>query len=202
MSEARSSPATAFPSPAFGWRSHPHSGWTWGGTGWGVDKGRSQSPPQRCPPPTWGGTGWGVDKGRSQSPPPRFPPPTWGGTGWGVDKGGSMSERSTAVTAALVLALGALACSGPESRIVDQYFTALRANDTNTLSSFAMVALDKKVDDWKVVSIGGETSEPAPEREMEKKKKVREADLAKNRGDPRAWANDLSIYPRLEQARE
>src|SRR3989304_5460640 len=91
MSEARSSPATAFPSPAFEWRSHPHSGWTWGGTGWGVDKGRSQSPPQRCPPPTWGGTGWGVDKGRSQSPPQRCPPPTWGGTGWGVDKGRSQS---------------------------------------------------------------------------------------------------------------
>ncbi|OFV88629.1 MAG: hypothetical protein A2V74_04470 [Acidobacteria bacterium RBG_16_70_10] len=113
-----------------------------------------------------------------------------------------MSERSTAVTAALVLALGALACSGPESRIVDQYFTALRANDTNTLSSFAMVALDKKVDDWKVVSIGAETSEPAPLPELVKKQKDLEAELAENQRDARAWANDLSIYPRLEQARE
>ena len=63
-----------------------------------------------------------------------------------------MRERATAIGMALVLAAG-LACSSAESNVVNQYFTALRANDQGTLTSFAMVAFDQKVDDWKVVSV-------------------------------------------------
>jgi hypothetical protein len=112
-----------------------------------------------------------------------------------------MSERRTAA-AALVLAVGALACGGPEGRIVEQYFTALRANDMNTLTSFAMVAFDKKVDAWKVVAVGAETSAPATLPDLVRKQKELEAQLAENTKEARAWANDLTIYPKLEQVRE
>ncbi|HEX9187030.1 MAG TPA: hypothetical protein VGB87_08165 [Vicinamibacteria bacterium] len=101
---------------------------------------------------------------------------------------------------ALVLAAG-LACSSAESNVVNQYFTALRANDQGTLTSFAMVAFDQKVDDWKVVSVGPEAKSPATLPDLVTKLKDLEAELAKNTRDARAWGNDLAIYPKLDDVR-
>jgi hypothetical protein len=112
-----------------------------------------------------------------------------------------MRERATAIAVALGLALAGLACSSPETNVIGQYFNALRANDTNTLTSFAMVAFDQKVDDWKVVAIGPETRGTAPLPDLVKKQKDLEAELAKNTRDARAWGNDLNIYPKLDQVR-
>jgi len=56
-----------------------------------------------------------------------------------------MSMRGAALP--LVLALSALGCqSHPEKGVVDQYFNAVNAKDSQTLSSFAAVSFDKKVD--------------------------------------------------------
>jgi hypothetical protein len=113
-----------------------------------------------------------------------------------------MRERTTALAVALGLAVAGLACGSAEKNVVDQYFGALRANDQGTLTSFAMVAFDQKVDDWKVVSVSPGTKAPATLPDLVKKQKELEADLAKNTRDARAWGNDLAIYPKLDKVRE
>jgi len=112
-----------------------------------------------------------------------------------------MRERTTALAVALGLAVAGLACSSAETNVVNQYFTALRANDQGTLTSFAMVAFDQQVDDWKVVSVGPEAKGPATLPDLVAKQKQLEAELAKNTRDARAWGNDLSIYPKLDTVR-
>ena len=112
-----------------------------------------------------------------------------------------MRERTTALSVALGLAIAGLGCSSTETNVVNQYFTALRANDQGTLTSFAMVAFDQQVDDWKVVSVGPEVKAPATLPDLVKKQKDLEAELAKNTRDARAWGNDLNIYPKLDQVR-
>jgi len=110
-----------------------------------------------------------------------------------------MRERATAFAVALGLAVVGLACSSAESNVVSQYFTALRANDQGTLTSFAMVAFDQKVDDFKVVSIGPETRVPATLPDLVKKAKDLEDQQKKNEREYRAWGNDLAVYPKLQQ---
>jgi hypothetical protein len=113
-----------------------------------------------------------------------------------------MRERVTALAVALGLAVAGLACSSAESNVVNQYFTALRANDQNTLTSFAMVAFDQKVDDWKIVAIGPETKTPVTLPELVTKLKNVEGQQAENLKEFRAWGNDLAIYPKLDQVKE
>jgi hypothetical protein len=112
-----------------------------------------------------------------------------------------MRERATATAMALALMLGLAACGGQEANVIGQYFTALRANDTNTLTSFATVQFDQKVDDFKIVSVGPETRTPATLPDLVAKQKDLEAQLAKNTRDARAWGNDLDIYPKLDTVR-
>jgi hypothetical protein len=111
-----------------------------------------------------------------------------------------MRDRATALAVALGLALAAAACSGgAEKNVVNQYFTAVRANDTNTLTSFALVQFDKPVEDWKIVSIGAETRQPAPLPELVKKQQELEAELANNKREAQRWANEPSIYQKRQQ---
>jgi len=112
-----------------------------------------------------------------------------------------MRDRTTALSLALGLAIAGLACSSAEKNVINQYFTALRANDQGTLTSFAMVALDEKVDDWKVVTVGPETKTPVTLPDLVKKQKDLEAQLATNTREARAWGNDLNVYPKLDQVR-
>ncbi len=114
-----------------------------------------------------------------------------------------MRERTTAVVLALGLAVVALGCGGgAETSVVNQYFTALAADDTNTLTSFALVKFDQKVDSWKVVSVGEETRGTAPLPELVTKQQELEAALAANMKEARTWGNDLEIYPKLDRVRE
>ena len=79
-----------------------------------------------------------------------------------------MRERATALAVVLGLVIAGVACSGgAEKNVVNQYFTALAANDTNTLTSFAAVAFDKEVENYKVIAIGEETRGPATSRREE-----------------------------------
>ena len=113
-----------------------------------------------------------------------------------------MRERTTALSVALGLAIAGLACSSTETNVVNQYFTALRANDQGTLTSFAMVAFDQQVDDFKVVSVGPGTTTPATLPDLVKKAAELEAQQKANEKEYRAWGNDLAVYPKLEKARE
>ena len=112
-----------------------------------------------------------------------------------------MRERTTALAVALGLAVAGLACSSTETNVVNQYFTALRANDQGTLTSFAMVAFDQKVDDWKVVAVGPGTKTPATLPDLVKKAAEIEAQQKANEKEYRAWGNDLAVYPKLDQMR-
>jgi len=113
-----------------------------------------------------------------------------------------MREPGARLAVALGLTIAGLACSSAESKVVGQYFNALRANDQNTLTSFAMVAFDQKVDDWKIVAEGPEVKAPAPLPDLVKKQKDLQAELDKNTRDARAWGNDLKIYPDLDKVRQ
>jgi hypothetical protein len=96
-----------------------------------------------------------------------------------------------------------VACTGgAEKNVVNQYFNALAANDTNTLTSFAAVAFDKKVDSHKIVSVSEETRGPAPLPGLVTQQQELEAALAQNKKDARAWGNDLEVYPKLDRVRE
>jgi len=112
-----------------------------------------------------------------------------------------MRERTTALAVALGLAVAGLACSSTEANVVNQYFTALRANDQGTLTSFAMVAFDQKVDDWKLVSVAAGTKTPATLPDLVKKAADLEAQQKANEKEYRAWGNDLAVYPKLDQMR-
>jgi hypothetical protein len=103
---------------------------------------------------------------------------------------------------AVGLALAGLACGSSESKVVDQYFNALRANDQNTLTSFAMVAFDQKVDDWKIVAEGPAVNAPAALPDLVKKQKELQEKLDKNTRDARAWGNNLAVYPKLDEVRK
>jgi hypothetical protein len=114
-----------------------------------------------------------------------------------------MRERATAIAVALGLIVVGLACSGgAEKNVVNQYFNALAAGDTNTLTSFAAVAFDKEVQDHKIISVGEETRAPAPLPGLVTKQQELEAALAENMKDARAWGNDLEVYPKLDRVRE
>ncbi len=114
-----------------------------------------------------------------------------------------MRERATALAVALGLIVVGLACSGgAEKNVVNQYFNALAAGDTNTLTSFAAVAFDKEVDNHKIVSISEEVRGPAPLPGLVTQQQELEATLAENMKEARAWGNDLEIYPKLDRVRE
>jgi len=91
-----------------------------------------------------------------------------------------MRERRATLALALGLTVAGLACSSGESKVVDQYFNALRAGDQNTLTSFAVVAFDQKVDSWKIVSEGPEVKAPATLPDLVKKAKDAQAELDRN----------------------
>jgi hypothetical protein len=88
------------------------------------------------------------------------------------------------------LAAAAAACGHPDQRVVDQYFNALRQGDTQTLTSFALVQLDEKVEDWKITGSTPETHAPAPLADLIKKVQEIDAALAANKRETQSYANE------------
>jgi len=111
-----------------------------------------------------------------------------------------MSERRAAQLIVLCTAVASLACGHPEQRIVDQYFNALKANDNQTLTSFAMVAFDKKVDDWKITASVPETRSPAALPDLAKKVAELEGELAANKKAAGTYANEH--YSEIDKVKE
>jgi hypothetical protein len=84
--------------------------------------------------------------------------------------------------AAALIAIAVLAgCGHPEQNVVDKYFQAVNQKDNQTISSFALVPFDKKVDAWKITKTVSETKDPAPLTELIKKQHDIEAEIASNK---------------------
>jgi uncharacterized membrane protein YciS (DUF1049 family) len=91
---------------------------------------------------------------------------------------------------ALVAALVAVACGFPEKRVVDQYFNAVNAQDNQTLSSFAAVKFDRKVDRWSIVSVSPDIKAPVTLPELSKKVKEIDKQIADNKKRAAAFAQE------------
>lgn len=111
-------------------------------------------------------------------------------------------NRWMAFLGTLVLAVTAVACGGPEQRVVDQYFGAVRAQDNQTLSSFAAVQFDKKVDKWTIVQADPETKAPAPLPDLVQKVADIDKEIADNKKAASAYAlENLSGWEQVQEAR-
>ena len=71
-----------------------------------------------------------------------------------------MSERRRVLGIVLAAAIAG-ACGGPERGVVSNYFGALAQGDNQTLTSFATVRLEEKVDGWEIVGTSEEQLSPA-----------------------------------------
>jgi hypothetical protein len=97
-------------------------------------------------------------------------------------------------------ALLALACGGhPEKAVVDQYFNASNAKDTQTLASFSAVNFDQRVDNWKITNTSEERTSDIPLPSLVQKVKDLEAEIANNTRAARAFNNDH--YMELDQVK-
>ncbi len=91
-----------------------------------------------------------------------------------------MMRRGT-LLAITVLTVVAAACSKPEKLVVENYFRAVNQGDTQTLTSFATVGFDKKVDGWKLVGTLSQNEVPAPLPELTQRLKDAEAASTQHR---------------------
>src|SRR5947209_7685505 len=74
-----------------------------------------------------------------------------------------------------------VACAPPEKFVIEKYFQAVNSKDNDTLTSFALVGFDKKVDAWEIKKSNPEVKETAPLADLVKKSKDLEARLADNK---------------------
>jgi hypothetical protein len=111
-----------------------------------------------------------------------------------------MINQRGGVAVAAVVALAGLACGHPEKSVIDQYFNAVNAKDTQTLSSFAAVTFDKKVDKWAIKETVSDEKKPAPLPELAQKTKDAEAAVVANTKAVRTWS--LDSYSDIEAVRE
>jgi hypothetical protein len=110
-----------------------------------------------------------------------------------------MIQRGGVALAAALLV--GIACGGhPEKSVVDQYFNAVNQKDSQTLSSFAAVTFDKKVDKWQIKNTLSEDKKPAPLPELVQKAKDAEAAVAAYTKAVRAWS--LDAYGDIDAVRE
>ena len=100
-----------------------------------------------------------------------------------------MRDRRRAPLA--ILALLAAACgSHPEKSVVDSYFNAVNAQDNQTLSSFATVNFDKKVQKWTIKKTLEETKTPVTLPDLAAKVKETEKAILDNTKAARAYNDD------------
>jgi hypothetical protein len=110
-----------------------------------------------------------------------------------------MSKHLMTRGGALILAVLAVGCGYAEQRVVDQYFGAVNAQDNQTLSSFALVKFDQKVDKWKIVSVSAETKTPVTLPDLVKTAKDIDKQIADNKKAASAYFLD---HPAVAQVTE
>jgi hypothetical protein len=111
-----------------------------------------------------------------------------------------IKRGGVALAAAAVMALAGAACGHPEKSVVDQYFNAVNAKDTQTLSSFSAVPFDKKVDRWTIKETISEDKKPAPLPDYVQKAKDADAAVAANKKAYSAYG--LDHYGEIDQVKE
>jgi hypothetical protein len=111
-----------------------------------------------------------------------------------------MSIRAVRLVAVVTLSGAAAACSGPEQKVVDNYFNAVRAQDNQTLSSFAAVTFSEPVESWKVLGSRDEPSSPATLPQLSGKLRDLETELAANK--KAAGTYSLQHYADIDKVRE
>ena len=111
-----------------------------------------------------------------------------------------MRNRIGALGALAGLVLTAAACGHKDQRLVDQYFNAVNAKDNQTLSSFAAVGFDKKVDKWKIAKESDEEKSPMPLPDLVGKQKELEKAVADNKKAATTYSMDH--YSDVDQVRE
>jgi hypothetical protein len=104
------------------------------------------------------------------------------------------------VALAAVVALAGTACGHPEKSVVDQYFNAVNAKDSQTLSSFAAVNFDKKVDRWVIKKTISDEKKPAPLPDLVQKSKDADAGIAANKKAYSAYG--LDHFNEIEQVKD
>jgi len=100
-----------------------------------------------------------------------------------------MSHRAVRLLAVISLSGAAAACSGPEQKVVDNYFNAVRAQDNQTLSSFAAVTFNEPVDSWKVLGSQDVPAAPATLPQLATKVRDLETEQAANKKAAGAYFN-------------
>ena len=73
-----------------------------------------------------------------------------------------MKNSYIGFTAAAAFAALTIACGNQETQVIENFFRAVQAKDTGTMSSFAVVQFEGEVKSWKVKSVGEEQRSPAP----------------------------------------
>lgn len=112
-------------------------------------------------------------------------------------------NRWVALLGIVALAVVAVACGGREKQVVDQYFNAVKAEDTQTLSSFAAVQFDKKADRWSIVQVSPETKAPATLPDLVQKVADTEKAIADNKKAASAYAlENLNAWEQVQEARK
>jgi hypothetical protein len=101
-----------------------------------------------------------------------------------------MRHRGRAALAILALGAAAACSSHPEKSVVDSYFNAVNARDNQTLSSFAVVNFDKKVQRWTIKKTLEESKNPISLPELVAKGKETEKAIADNQKAARAYGSD------------
>ena len=109
-------------------------------------------------------------------------------------------QRSVGTGIFLAATLALAGCGHPEQRVIDQYFGAVNAGDNQTITSFAAVKFDKKVEKWKIVSVSPEAVAEAPLPALAQAFAKAQADFDKEKKDIQRMA--LDKYSEYEQVRE
>ena len=112
-------------------------------------------------------------------------------------------NRWMALLGGVALAVAAVGCGGREGQVVDQYFNAVKAEDTQTLSSFAAVQFDKKAEKWSIVQVSPETKAPATLPDLVQKVADTEKAIADNKKAASAYAlENLNAWEQVQEARK
>ncbi len=92
-------------------------------------------------------------------------------------------------TAAAAMAALTIACASQQGQVIDNFFRATKAKDTQTVTSFSMVQFDQEVTSWKVKSAGEEQRTPAPLGAMAAAHVAADDAAAANKKDEGAYFN-------------
>ena len=100
-----------------------------------------------------------------------------------------MKNSYVGFAAAAAFAALTMACGGQEAQVIENFFRAVQAKDSTTMSSFAVAQFDQEVKSWKVKSVGEEERGPAPLANLAKALKDAEESAAQNKKDASAYFN-------------